>query len=361
MTAPTINGTRYPQPVDALLPRARELAAELGKVPSRNQLMREYRIGAPKAEELRDLLVAEQGRPSLAPLPAPVGSAAHGPSCACPLCNRIRDAVADRERQDVDTEPAADPWAYSEPTGPDPTEPGPAVTDPVDVPLGPAAGPDRTRVSEPAEPTPDPVPVTAPTPVPPPPVAAPATLPTPADTRPTEPGPAPDTTPKPAPAADPIPQASTVSHPDTPTPSAPRKRAVVWPVVLLALPAFVAIWSGWVGLGGLTGFGVVHPLPGIADSVSLDTAITLPIGVETYGAYALYIWLSGRVPPRARTFAKWSAIGSLAVGALGQVAYHLLVAPPTGAPWWITTAVSVLPVAVLGMGAALAHLVREDS
>ncbi len=36
-----------------------------------------------------------------------------------------------------------------------------------------------------------------------------------------------------------------------------------WPVLLLALPAFVAIWSGWVELGRLTGFGPVSPLPGI--------------------------------------------------------------------------------------------------
>ncbi|MFF0720450.1 ABC transporter permease [Micromonospora sp. NPDC003816] len=141
----------------------------------------------------------------------------------------------------------------------------------------------------------------------------------------------------------------------------PARRAVVWPVVLLAMPAFVAIWSGWVGLGELTGFGVVHPLPGIWDSFSINSAITLPIGVETYGAYALYVWLSGRVPPRALRFAKWSAIAALLVGALGQVAYHLLeAAGVTSAPWWITTAVACLPVAVLGMGAALAHLVRED-
>ncbi|MEW1584792.1 ABC transporter permease [Micromonospora vinacea] len=164
------------------------------------------------------------------------------------------------------------------------------------------------------------------------------------------------------PAAEPNEQATADGHPGTEAEPAAGRRAVVWPVVLLALPAFVAIWSGWVGLGGLTGFGVVHPLPGIADGFSINSAITLPIGVETYGAYALYVWLSGRVPDRARRFAKWSAIASLVVGALGQVAYHLLeAAGVTSAPWWITTAVACLPVAVLGMGAALAHLVREGA
>ncbi|GAA0613142.1 ABC transporter permease [Kribbella sandramycini] len=132
-----------------------------------------------------------------------------------------------------------------------------------------------------------------------------------------------------------------------------------WPVLLLALPAFVAVWSGWVGLGELTGFGVVHPLPGIADGFTINSAITLPIGVETYAAFALRVWLSGRVPARARKFAKHTALSALILGALGQVAYHLLEAQGvTSAPWPITTAVACLPVAVLGMGAALAHLIN---
>ncbi|MGW1346525.1 hypothetical protein ACWCOV_36095 [Kribbella sp. NPDC002412] len=100
-------------------------------------------------------------------------------------------------------------------------------------------------------------------------------------------------------------------------------------------------------------------LPGIADDFTINSAITLPIGVETYAAFALRVWLSGRVPARARRFAKASALASLALGALGQVAYHLLDAQGvTAAPWPITTAVACLPVAVLGMGAALAHLIH---
>ncbi|GAA2812077.1 ABC transporter permease [Kribbella solani] len=148
--------------------------------------------------------------------------------------------------------------------------------------------------------------------------------------------------------------------PDTDAEAGAEMRPVrSWPVLLLALPAFVAVWSGWVGLGELTGFGVVHPLPGIADGFTLNSAITLPIGVETYAAFALRVWLSGRVPAKARRFAKVSALSALGLGALGQVAYHLLeAAGVTAAPWPITTAVACLPVAVLGMGAALAHLIH---
>ncbi|MEU5946345.1 ABC transporter permease [Micromonospora sp. NPDC047465] len=288
MTAPTINGTRYPQPIDALLPAARALDLPDGQpFPSRNRLMREFRIGAPKADDLLARLKAEHAQRT--------------------RTKQTRTAMIVRGAlltPPTDPDSAPVPLDYAEPIGPHPA-PAPAV-------------PGHTS---PADPTPVTPPKIAPT--------------------------------------DPAGQVTVVGHPDTPTPTPPARPAVVWPVILLALPAFVAVWSGWVGLGGLTGFGVVHPLPGIADGFSINTAITLPIGVETYGAYALYVWLSGRVPDAARRFAKWSALGSLAVGALGQVAYHLLVAADvTLAPWWITTAVSVLPVAVLGMGAALAHLVR---
>ncbi|MEO3781554.1 ABC transporter permease [Micromonospora sp. B11E3] len=272
MTAPTINGTRYPQTVEDLLDPARLLWVQLGGPPSRNRLMREYRIGAPKADELRARLIAE--------------------------------AEAARERF---REPARDPWDYAEPIGPDP----------LPAPAAPESAP-------PSEPDPTPAPI--------------------------------------EPAAEPVEQVTEVGHPGTPAPQKPTRRPVVWPVVLMALGAFVAVWSGWVGLGRMTGFGMVDLLPGIVDPGSwatIDSAITLPIGVEAYAAYALYVWLSGRVPDRARRFAKWSAIASLTVGALGQVAYHLLAANGiTAAPWWITTLVSCLPVAVLGMGAALAHLVR---
>jgi hypothetical protein len=132
----------------------------------------------------------------------------------------------------------------------------------------------------------------------------------------------------------------------------------------LALPAAVAVWSGWVGIGQMTGFGQVHPLPGLWPSFHLNTAITLPVGVEAYAAYALRAWLSAStaVSARTRRFPRWSAIGSLLLGMAGQVAYHLLAQAHTVcAPWGITTTVSCLPVLVLGMGAALTHLLHADT
>jgi hypothetical protein len=132
-----------------------------------------------------------------------------------------------------------------------------------------------------------------------------------------------------------------------------------WPLILIAAPAAVAIWSGWVGLGGMCGFGLVQPLPGIV-AWHLDTAITLPVGVEAYGAYALGVWMRpSAIPDAARRFARRSAIGALVLGMTGQVIYHLLAAAHAHrAPWPVVVLVSCLPVVVLGFGAGLTHLLR---
>ena len=133
-----------------------------------------------------------------------------------------------------------------------------------------------------------------------------------------------------------------------------------WPLYLIASPAAVAVWSGWVGLGTLCGFGMVHPVPGIANGFQINTAITLPVGVEAYGAYALRAWLTPGTSETARKFARCSAIGSLALGMLGQVVYHLLsAAHATRAPWPVVVLVSCLPVVTLGFGTALTHLLRD--
>ena len=88
------------------------------------------------------------------------------------------------------------------------------------------------------------------------------------------------------------------------------------------------------------------------------------VGVEAYAAYALRAWLARDQVISARTcrFAKWSAICSFALGMAGQVAYHLMAqAGMARAPWPVTTIVSCLPVLVLAMGTALAHMLRADA
>lgn len=135
-----------------------------------------------------------------------------------------------------------------------------------------------------------------------------------------------------------------------------------WPVAVISMPAAVATWSGWVGLGEMTGFGKVKLLPGIWDSLQVNTAVTLPVGVEAYAAYALSAALtSAPVTGPTRRFAWVSSVCALALGMGAQVAYHLLRnSQRSAAPWQITTFVSCLPVLVLGLGAVLAHMLHRD-
>ena len=150
----------------------------------------------------------------------------------------------------------------------------------------------------------------------------------------------------------------------SPAAARPGRAVRSWPLLVLAAPAAAEVWSGWVGIAQKTGFGLVSPLPGIWPSLHLDTAITLPVGVEAYAAYALRAWLARdqAISARTRRFAKWSAICSFALGMAGQVAYHLMAqAGMARAPWPVTTIVSCLPVLVLAMGTALAHMLRADA
>lgn len=149
----------------------------------------------------------------------------------------------------------------------------------------------------------------------------------------------------------------TSSAPDRP------KAPVRWPLFLLSLPALVAIWSGWVGIGEMAGFGPVKLLPGISD-FTINTAITLPVGLETYAAYSMYAWLTAAgLTAGTRRFAMWSAFGSLALGMLGQVSYHLLVVAgvkANSAPVLVIIVVSAIPVLVVGFGIGLAHAMHRD-
>jgi hypothetical protein len=159
----------------------------------------------------------------------------------------------------------------------------------------------------------------------------------------------------------PVPAAEAPADPAPGEPGPAGRPVRRWPLFLIASPAAVAVWSGWVGLGGMCGFGIVHPLPGIADGFQLNTAITLPVGVEAYGAYALGAWLTPHTPAAGRRFARRSALGALALGMAGQVIYHLLAAAHAiRAPWPVVVLVACLPVITLGFGAALTHLLRAD-
>ncbi|MFY1703057.1 DUF2637 domain-containing protein [Micromonospora sp. WMMA1923] len=112
MTAPA---SIYPRSVEELLPTARKLAAELGTIPSRNKLMGTLRIGAAKANELRDRLAREQ-----------VGEATGGDQDerATTTAEQTADpaGIGGDQTEEVHAvvAGAGGSWDYAEPIGPNP-------------------------------------------------------------------------------------------------------------------------------------------------------------------------------------------------------------------------------------------------
>ncbi|RLK59933.1 ABC transporter permease [Actinokineospora cianjurensis] len=261
----------YPTPLDALADKVRELAADLGEWPSRNRVIKTFKVGAPKASAALDAVRSSGFNPT-----------------------------APATENGLDTPVGVTNLTPDDALTPDP-EPTHELTDCGTVDTA------SVEVIAPADPEPS--------------QAVPARI-----------------------------ERSGIGQ-----------RAHTWALLVIAAGAFVAIWGGWVGLGKLTGFGEIALLPGIADEFTIDSAITLPLGVEAYAAFALRVWLSASRSDRARKFARNSAIGALVLGACGQVAYHLMTAAGmTSAPWQITTPVSCLPVVVLGCAAALTHLMQDE-
>lgn len=151
--------------------------------------------------------------------------------------------------------------------------------------------------------------------------------------------------------------------PVRPVPAAapPPKRLRLWPLTVIGLAAFVALWSGWVGLGAMTGFGPMRLLPGIWDGFVLNTAVVLPISLEAYAWFALRVLLASSYSTRTTRMAKKSAWFALGIGGAAQASYHLMEAASWSvAPWPVTMLVSVIPIVVLALAASLAHLVRQD-
>lgn len=141
------------------------------------------------------------------------------------------------------------------------------------------------------------------------------------------------------------------------------KRGNLW-LFVIAVPAGIAMWSGWVTLGTMCGFGMIEPLPGITD-FQLNTAITLPLGIEAYGIYAFHTALETDTR-RTRRFA-WFSAGVAAVLAIaGQVVFHLLelrtnLGTKTSAPIPIVIVVSCVPVLTFGFAAVLRAFQRADT
>lgn len=110
MTTTSGANSAYPPSVEALIPRARQLAKQLDRPLSRNILMKHFRIGSPKASALMDALAADDereqfrkdlnlyhvARGGLALLPAPVSAPPAEPPAAEPAPD-THDGPADEQ------------------------------------------------------------------------------------------------------------------------------------------------------------------------------------------------------------------------------------------------------------------------
>lgn len=148
----------------------------------------------------------------------------------------------------------------------------------------------------------------------------------------------------------------------SPTEAGAPRRNNLWLLLLIAAPAAVEVWSGWIGLGTFCGFGEIRPLPGVWSGLQINTVLTLPVGMEAYAGYALWVWLASSAGETVRAFARRSAIGAFVLSCLGQTTYHLLAAAHLmRAPALVVILVACLPVAVLAFAAALTHLMLADA
>lgn len=138
-------------------------------------------------------------------------------------------------------------------------------------------------------------------------------------------------------------------------PGEPRRH--LWVIGIIAASAAAEVFATWTGLGGVAGFPVIH-----VARLRLGLGWTLATGTEAYAGYALWTWLMGAPGERSRKYAMSSALGSLGLSLIGQVAYHLMLAsgrtrPPTA----VVAFVACLPVVVLMLAAVMAHLVHADA
>lgn len=141
------------------------------------------------------------------------------------------------------------------------------------------------------------------------------------------------------------------------TPAHAKPRDHLWVVFVIAAAAAIEVCATWVGIGNVSGFPVIR----LPFHLKVNTDFSLMVGMEAYGGFALYYWLSAAPGPRSRAFAMWSAVGALVLSLVGQVAYHVLAAEHVARPpAAVVGFVSSLPVVVLGFAAILMHLVHLD-
>ncbi|GIF02351.1 hypothetical protein [Paractinoplanes rishiriensis] len=120
MTTTTATRSAYPPAVEALIPRARALAATLDRPLSRNILMKQFRIGSPKATAVMEALTADTAVPDATEQEAPPAGRGVLELVPPPVSAPPAEAPATDAGPVVDAAPATAPRAEVEPPPPAP-------------------------------------------------------------------------------------------------------------------------------------------------------------------------------------------------------------------------------------------------
>jgi hypothetical protein len=117
-------------------------------------------------------------------------------------------------------------------------------------------------------------------------------------------------------------------------------------------------WITWTGLAvvalaaAVLSFDALRQLAVLAGTPA-TLAWLLPVTIDAAALVATRVWLAGGAPVRARSFARFLALGMIGLSVAGNAVSHWLVAYQVTPPWWSVVAVAAVPPAVLG---AVAHL-----
>lgn len=134
------------------------------------------------------------------------------------------------------------------------------------------------------------------------------------------------------------------------------KSRAMWPLYLISVGAVLAVWSGWVELGAMCGFGIEQPLYGVWNGLKINAAISLPLSMEAYGFYAMGFWFDPDEAEGVRKYARWTTILAYTLGFLAQATYHVLAAMHMQhAPIPVVVFVSGVPVATICVAGGLLH------
>jgi hypothetical protein len=135
-----------------------------------------------------------------------------------------------------------------------------------------------------------------------------------------------------------------------------HKSRSMWPLYLISVGAVLAVWSGWVELGVMCGFGIEQPLYGIWNGLRINAAISLPLSMEAYGFYAMGFWFDPGEADDVRSYAQWTTILAYCLGFAAQATYHVLAAMHAAhAPIPVVVLVSGVPVATICAAGGLLH------